>query len=170
MTAYKFTLSDGGLARMMGVFCITGPGGSSLPSWRKEFAFKNWKFKCWRIRAQVQAKALSVWITRRSLGWYSRSLLGPDRFCPGGRTSRSPRRRLRLRPCPYIPGWLWPDSDMMLCTWLTDWLTADWCQHNASETQNSSRMRGNLKAEMLERFFFFKDTQDSRLIDGDWHK
>jgi len=115
------TLSPGGFARIMGVFWMRGPGGSSLPSWTDQNKVRiNY---CAEIQRAVKPKQtwwcrvcvcflVNVNVTLRSLGWYSRSRLGPDRFSPGGPTSLSPRRRLLLRPCPYIPGWLWPDSDI----------------------------------------------------------
>lgn len=120
--------------------------------------FRLWKYTHWRISAQVQANAdACVRITRRSLGWYSRSLLGPDRFCPGGRTSRSPRRLLRLRPWPYIPGWLWPDSDMMLRTWMTDWLQllTDVNTMLAQHTMQWSKAREPQGRDDLTNMFLF---------------
>lgn len=137
---------------MMGVFCITGPGGSSLPSWREGSCLNS-------VSTSVDKWApkstdACVGITRRSLGWYSRSLLGPDRFCPSGKISRSPRRRLRLRPCPYIPGWLWPDSDMLLRTWLTDYhcrLMRTQCSLN---TQYNNRKQGNFEGRDDSIIFF----------------
>ncbi|KAG9275914.1 urokinase plasminogen activator surface receptor-like [Astyanax mexicanus] len=57
-------------------------------------------------------------LTRRSRGPKSRSRLGPERFWPGGPGSLSLRRRL-LRPCPYSPGWLCPDSDIFNLTLLS---------------------------------------------------
>lgn len=111
----------------MGVFCITGPGGSSLPSWRESSCLHSVST---RIAKWVRLNYPSFSRLVFSISTWSRQVL-PKRQNISFSPASPPPASLPVYPGLTVAG-LWH-----AVVYLIDWLTtaADWCKHNASSTQ-----------------------------------